>query len=99
MVPVSFSSLLFPTVAPGLSLSSFPSFVLLFWGSGAGCWPSCRRARAGETTINRDRKSVVYGKSVDLGGRRIIKKNQDSLAIIPAFVRAEAIVTRRLWQS
>ena len=28
---------------------------------------------------SRDRKSVVEGKSVDLGGRRIIKKNNASI--------------------
>src|SRR5256885_8026536 len=37
-----------------------------------------RRGRAGATLgeIRQDRKSVVYGKSVDLGGRRIIKKKK-----------------------
>ena len=29
-----------------------------------------------EKVINKDRKSVVQGKSVDLGGRRIIKKKK-----------------------
>src|SRR5256885_17175403 len=44
----------------------------------------CRRARMGSgqhapigpTRANRDRKSVVGGKRVDLGGRRIIKKKK-----------------------
>src|SRR3712207_9219029 len=39
----------------------------------AGC---CAYGRVpGRTAGERDRKSVVSGKSVDLGGRRIIKKN------------------------
>ena len=31
-------------------------------------------------TLSRDRKSVVQGKSVDLGGRRIIKKKKHLLS-------------------
>src|SRR3712207_9387078 len=33
-----------------------------------------------------DRKSVVEGKSVDLGGRRIIKKNKEHDVRVPKFV-------------
>ena len=36
----------------------------------------CKNSRAGENPQLRDRKSVVQGKSVDLGGRRIIKKKK-----------------------
>ena len=32
--------------------------------------------RKKQSLINKDRKSVVQGKSVDLGGRRIIKKKK-----------------------
>src|SRR5215469_5227954 len=34
------------------------------------------RAAAASSSRPKDRKSVVYGKSVDLGGRRIIKKKK-----------------------
>src|SRR5437660_9376639 len=53
-VPVSFSSLLFPTVPRCLSLSSLPTFLSVvcgFEGTGAGCWNSCGCANAGATTI------------------------------------------------
>src|SRR2546430_9499196 len=33
--------------------------------------------RVGRPRRHRDRKSVVWGKSVDLGGRRIIKKKKE----------------------
>src|SRR6266481_8097479 len=52
-VPVSFSSLLFPTVPCCLSLSSLLSFLSVvcgFEGAGAGCWDSCCCANAGATT-------------------------------------------------
>src|SRR5882762_6827326 len=52
-VPVSFSSLLFPTVPRCLSLSSLLSFlsvVCAFEVAGAGCWDSCCCANAGATT-------------------------------------------------
>src|SRR6266403_1082686 len=52
-VPVSFSSLLFPTVPRCLSLSSLLSFLSVvcgFEGAGAGCWDSCCCANAGATT-------------------------------------------------
>src|SRR6185437_4034478 len=39
--------------------------VLLLWGDADPISP---------VSVGRDRKSVVWGKSVDLGGRRIIKK-------------------------
>src|SRR6266566_9928208 len=47
---------------------------------GVGCAPRCGsrawwRVHPGSRT--EDRKSVVKGKSVDLGGRRIIKKKKD----------------------
>ena len=35
-----------------------------------------RESDSWEPYIERDRKSVVQGKSVDLGGRRIIKKKK-----------------------
>src|SRR2546430_15198899 len=38
--------------------------------------PLRRRARAAGASAARDRKSGVEGKSVDLGGRRIIKKKK-----------------------
>src|SRR5882762_11683706 len=53
-VPVSFSSLLFPTVPRCLPLSSLPSpgsVVRGFEGAGAGCWDSCCCANAGATMI------------------------------------------------
>src|SRR5215510_16411365 len=34
------------------------------------------RGRGDRLELRRDRKSVVWGKSVDLGGRRIIKKKK-----------------------
>src|SRR5438309_4111330 len=46
-------------------------------------WTPCRRTssailKASSTEV--DRKSVVYGKSVDLGGRGIIKKKKQFVA-------------------
>src|ERR1035437_11149344 len=38
--------------------------------------PGTSRAGCMEVRCSRDRKSVVWGKSVDLGGRRIIKKKK-----------------------
>src|SRR5437588_13022625 len=38
--------------------------------------PRAGRGRPQGGSVQRDRKSVVYGKSVDLGGRRIIKKKR-----------------------
>src|SRR2546425_13272620 len=38
---------------------------------------SCATTRLVSEKANRDRKSVVQGKSVDLGGRRIIKKKKN----------------------
>src|SRR4030066_1342228 len=38
--------------------------------------PGLPFAELGQRPARRDRKSVVEGKSVDLGGRRIIKKNK-----------------------
>src|SRR5258707_657766 len=56
-VPVSFSSLLFPTVWPCLSFSlgSFPSFAFVGLGSagaGVGCCGSCCYANAGATATS-----------------------------------------------
>src|SRR2546428_67354 len=59
---------------------------------GVGCAPSCwpifgfrnllgaRRGRRGQFSVqsDKDRKSVVEGKGVDLGGRRIIKKKSET---------------------
>jgi len=53
-VPVSLSSLLFPTVPPRLSFSllSFASVVCGVEGAGAGCWGSGCCADVGEAAIN-----------------------------------------------
>ena len=40
------------------------------------CTIMWNRRDRGASEMNQDRKSVVQGKSVDLGGRRIIKKNK-----------------------
>src|SRR2546430_13210392 len=46
------------------------------WPRPSRSSPRCRARRSRPTTTCRDRKSVVKGKSVDLGGRRIIKKKK-----------------------
>src|SRR3712207_9529543 len=46
-------------------------------GSTPGTRINRRTGSSGPITGAEDRKSVVLGKSVDLGGRRIIKKKQD----------------------
>src|SRR2546427_11925464 len=67
------------------------------WGGRASGRTSRRRA-SGTTAGSTDRKSVVEGKSVDLGGRRIIKKKKKEDKICARYqkeqqVRCEASTT------
>src|SRR5258707_1253113 len=75
------------TIATEICTLSFPHSLRKY--SGAGIWCGAARCTDGDggcaavtcnrcmsfCCSNRDRKSVVKGKSVDLGGGRIIKKN------------------------
>src|SRR2546430_14456878 len=68
-----------PTERSGVARFSLPTWR----GSGergtSGLWRSpVGRRRSASRGEREDRKSVVEGKSVDLGGRRIIKKKKES---------------------
>src|SRR3712207_9391097 len=51
------------------------------WSTGAGSRASRARTASEDAGSSADRKSVVQGKSVDLGGRRLIKKNPSRLDV------------------
>src|SRR3712207_9172488 len=64
-----------PILAVSLSGPEVRPHVL--WQAGGLARLRGKAARAEELTTEADRKSVVLGKSVDLGGRRIIKKKNE----------------------
>src|SRR3989441_13104076 len=53
------------------------------------CWPTATEEGEHVTTVDvarKERKRVVYGESVDIGGRRIIKKKNKMLMMLPGII-------------
>src|SRR2546425_12282649 len=62
------------------------------------CSPAAQARRWPSRAIFLDRKSVVWGKSVDLGGRRIIKKKREKMGRAADAASGIASYALRMWQ-